>query len=187
MKRLLIYLCAVSVLASCIKLPDVGVSGESQEAKEALMAQFASANIKNWDSRLGYVVVNFTLDAEEGTPTDCVAWYDRNGKWYLTESSMAYEELPEAVISAFESGDFKDCNVEEVFCLDSPDFEEYAMRITGNIYGYAHTGYIYYRQSGMLHISIANPRSDYTFGDYLLAPICKKNENGSTDSSSLEN
>ncbi len=151
------------------------------------MAQFSSANIKNWNSRLGYVVVNFTLDAENGSLTDCVAWYDRNGKWYLTESSMAYDELPAGVISAFERGEFKDCNVEEIFLLDTPDYMEYAMRITGNIYGYAHTAYLYYKENGTLHISIANPRSDYSFGDYLLAPICKQSENGNSDSATLEN
>ena len=148
MKRLLIYLCAVSILASCIKLPDIDVSGESQEAKAALLAQFSSANIKNWDSRLGYVVVNFTLDVENGTPANCVAWYDRNGKWYLTESSMKYQELPAAVTAAFEGGDFKDCNIEEVYCLDAPEFTEYAMLITGKIYGYAQRGFLYYKENG---------------------------------------
>ena len=187
MKRLLIYLCAVSILASCIKLPDIDVSGESQEAKAALLAEFSSANIKNWDSRLGYVVVNFTLDVENGTPANCVAWYDRNGKWYLTESSMKYQELPAAVTAAFEGGDFKDCNIEEVYCLDAPEFTEYAMLITGKIYGYAQRGFLYYKENGTLHISIVNPRSDYTYGDYLLAPICKKGDGSNTDSTPLEN
>lgn len=187
MKRLLICICAVSMLASCIKLPDFDVSGDTQMAQEALLAQFSSADIRNWDSRLGYVVVNFALDVESGTPTDCVAWYDRNGKWYLTESSMNYEELPQAVKTAFEAGEFSDCAVEKVYCLEAPDFTEYAMLVTGSIYGYAPSGFLYYKENGTLHISIANPRSDYTFGDYLLAPICKKSENGNTSDTTPEN
>ena len=29
------------------------------------------------------------------------AWFDENGKWYLTESSMPYADLPQTVLSVF--------------------------------------------------------------------------------------
>lgn len=175
------------MLASC-NLLDLDVSSnDSQIVQDAVLAQFASADIKNWDSRLGYFIVSFSLDADSGTPTDCVAWYDRDGKWYLTESSMDYEELPEAVKTAVETGDFSDCMVEKVYCLDTPQTKEYAMLITGKVYGYAPSGFLYYKENGTLHISIANPRPDYTFRDYLLDPICKKSGNGSTSDTTLEN
>ena len=175
MKRLLINVCAVSVLTSCIKLADLESVGGTQQARETFMEKFPTAVIDGWGSRLGYYVAEFTIGAYEGgLDTTCVAWFDENGKWYLTESSMLYADLPQAVISAFEQGDFRDCTVKEVYCLDTPDYVEYAMLIEGNVYGYAQSAYIYYRESGVLHISIVNPRSDYTYGDYLLAPICNK-------------
>ena len=175
MKRLLINVCAVSVLTSCIKLADLESVGGTQQARETFMEKFPTAVIDGWGSRLGYYVAEFTIGAYEGgLDTNCVARLDENGKWYLTESSMLYADLPQAVISAFEQGDFRDCTVKEVYCLDTPDYVEYAMLIEGNVYGYAQSAYIYYRESGVLHISIVNPRSDYTYGDYLLAPICNK-------------
>lgn len=186
MKRLLIYICAVSIMASC-NLLEFDVSSPSQIARDAVLAQFSSANIKNCNSRLGYFIVHFSLDAENDTTTDCVAWYDRDGKWYLTESSMDYKDLPQAVKTALETGEFNNCSVEKVFCLDTPNYREYAMFITGTIYGYAPNGFLYYKENGTLHISIANPRSDYTFGDYLLAPICKKRETSNTNDTTFEN
>lgn len=174
MKRLLINVCAVSALTSCIKLADLESVGGAQQARETFMEKFPTAVIDGWGSRLGYFVAEFTIGAyeEEGLDTNCVAWFDENGKWYLTESSMPYADLPQTVLSAFEEGEFADCTVKEVYCLDTPDYVEYAMLIEGNVYGYAQSAYIYYRENGRLHISIVNPRADYTYGDYILSPIC---------------
>ena len=59
--------------------------------------------------------------------------------------------------------------------LERPDATaEYVMLVEGKVYGFEQRASLYYREDGVLHISIVEPKSDYTYGDYLLPPICNK-------------
>lgn len=42
------------------------------------------------------------------------AWFDAAGKWYMTEEDISYAELPRAVRTAYEAGDYAAWHVDDV-------------------------------------------------------------------------
>ncbi len=42
------------------------------------------------------------------------AWFDAAGKWYMTEGDISYAELPRAVRTAYEAGDYAAWHVDDV-------------------------------------------------------------------------
>ena len=185
MKRLLLSVCAAIMMTSCAEIvTDLQFQEMTTEMAQAIFeSKFPGASEINWDNRLGYFVVDFTYDAGQDLPTKFVAWFDVEGNWYLTEEGYNYAELPENVVDSFLGNkDFLDCRVLDVAMLEQPDStKEYVMLVEGKVYGYEQQASLYYREDGTLLVSIMNPKSDYTYGDYILSPICNKTNNGSTD------
>ncbi|MBE6221547.1 MAG: PepSY-like domain-containing protein [Alistipes sp.] len=177
MKRLFLSVCAVCVMTSCAEIIDLDSQDVTTEMAQAIFeSKFPGASDIGWDNRLGYFVVDFTYDAGHEEPTKFVAWFDVTGNWYLTEEGFDYNDLPKSVVDAFLGNkDFLDCRILDVAMLERPDATaEYVMLVEGKVYGFEQRASLYYREDGVLHISIVEPKSDYTYGDYLLPPICNK-------------
>lgn len=62
---------------------------------------FPAASHVEWEDRGGYVVADF-----RSAGTVMQAWFDAAGKWHMTEEDISYAELPQAVRTAYEAGDY---------------------------------------------------------------------------------
>lgn len=70
---------------------------------------FPAASHVEWEDRGGYVVADF-----RSAGTVMQAWFDAAGKWHMTEEDISYAELPQAVRTAYEAGDYAAWHVDDV-------------------------------------------------------------------------
>lgn len=82
----------------------------------AFKAKYPDAKRIEWESKKGYQVVDFTLEAKESE-----AWFDANGNWLLTETDIRFNELPMAIQSVFVVSPYAAWKVEDVDMLIRPD------------------------------------------------------------------
>lgn len=68
--------------------------------RQAFTAQYPTAVDVEWERKHGYNVAEFHLAGEWG---ECEAWYTKGGKWVMTKFDIHYNDLPEAVQTAFET------------------------------------------------------------------------------------
>lgn len=66
-----------------------------------------------WERKNGYVVAEFKENNVEKE-----AWFDAAGKWLMTESDIRFEDLPQAVITAFGAGEYAQWKIDDVDQLE---------------------------------------------------------------------
>lgn len=104
---LMLALASLGVMTACDDDKDsVRVPAAVQEAFQQM---FPGANRVEWSGKNGYMVADFR---EGGTGMQ--AWFDAAGKWYMTEEDVPYENLPQAVRTAFESSEYATWHLDDV-------------------------------------------------------------------------
>ena len=163
---------AICIMAACAKPTQEGVT---DAAKSAFEQRFPNADAIVWDSRLGYCVASFVDVASDRPMVKWVAWFDGRGELCLTERECDYAELPTSIKEALtECKEFSNLCILDAAHLQLASAEsEYALLVEGRVYGIEQRASLYYRSDGVLHISIVEPMAGYTYGDYLLWPICR--------------
>ena len=175
---------AICILAACAKPAQ---ESTTDAAKSAFKLRFPNADAIVWNSRLGYCVASFVDEADCGVNNGAsdeanerprvkwVAWFDGRGELYLTERECDYEELPTNIKEALaECKEFSNlCILDAAHLQPSGSESEYALLVEGRVYGIEQRASLYYRSDGVLHISIVEPMEGYTYGDYLLWPLCR--------------
>lgn len=182
-------LVSVMALGSCDKTdePRNPADSVSEQAKAALLAKYPDASNIRWQIKRGYAVANFTLPAGtragEGTGegegggvtggNDLSAWFDNGGEWYMTESNIPFESLPEAVQTAFNASEY----AAEPWTKSGVDKLErtgvdvevvYVIKVGNSDASGAKTGMdLYYSTDGVLIKKIADSGSDNDYGDYI--------------------
>ena len=99
--------CMILICASC--KDDDDDTAVSNASKETLYRLFPDANNIAWSVRGNYVVADFSAETSRYT-----AWLDNAGNWYMTESDMLFEQLPQAVKEAFNSSEYATWKVDDV-------------------------------------------------------------------------
>ncbi len=93
---------------------------DSQEVENTFKAMYPDASRVDWERKGDYWIVDFWKNAKE-----MEAWFDLNGEWYQTETDLIYTDLPEAVKTAFQSGEYKDWRVDDVDLIERKDTEKF--------------------------------------------------------------
>lgn len=86
--------------------------------EETFRAMYPRATSVRWSDRSGYLVADFR---EDGTAVQ--AWFAPAGDWHMTETDIRYAELPQAVRTAFETGDYASWRVDDVDLLSRRGLE----------------------------------------------------------------
>lgn len=112
MKKLLFLAAAVLIgLQACDKSNDDSDRGYvSEQAKQALAAKYPNASHVEWKVKNNYVVADFSISSAR----DLSAWFDNNGTWYMTESDITFDQLPEAVKTSFSTSQYASWRVDDV-------------------------------------------------------------------------
>lgn len=127
--------------------------------------QYPNAVDVEWEKKRGFVVVEFHLP---GVSSDCEAWYTKSGEWRMTEFDIAYNALPDAVRTAFESEFGATTPVDDVKRIDRNGADSiYLIEATVVVNGYLTDLYLEYQNNGTLLRTAANVESEYFFTDYL--------------------
>lgn len=169
--RKLVCFAAVAMMAlqACEKSKDSGQNTVvSEKAKQALEARYPGASNVTWQSKNGYVVATFTdaaLRAVSAVQLD--AWFDNQGAWYMTETDIRFDQLPESVKAAFAAGTYAAWRVDDVDKIERAGTETvYVMEVeqTGREMD------LYYSPDGVLVKEMADVDDDYDYGDYIPTP-----------------
>ena len=120
---------------------------------------FPAASHVEWEDRGGYVVADF-----RSAGTVMQAWFDAAGKWHMTEEDISYAELPQAVRTAYEAGDYAAWHVDDVDKLQRNGQE------TGYVIEVEHAKQecgLYYSEDGVLLREAADTDGNGDHGDML--------------------
>ena len=108
---------------------------------KAFNTQYPNATRVEWETKAGYKVADFILNAKE-----CEAWFDIDGTWVLTETDILFNELPAVVRESFSAGTYGTWRVDDVDKLERPDAETvYVIEVEG-----AGEVDLYYAEDGTL-------------------------------------
>lgn len=112
MKKLLsafVVGAALSLFASCQKENGTGGPGT---IPQSVLNQFASlyptATNVQWATKGNdYAIATFTLNSTKATGSQNSAWFAlQNGSWGMTETEILFDQLPEAVKTAFNASEY---------------------------------------------------------------------------------
>lgn len=122
------------IIAMCICLMTLEgcnkASADSQineKAKAELAERYPDAVNVKWTSKNGYDVAKFNRVATRSANTgyDFSVWFNRSGQWCMTESEISYNELPEAVKTAFQASEYADWKVDDIDKLERNGMETF--------------------------------------------------------------
>ena len=89
-------LCLLAVVATACKDDDESINVPSA-VTTSFDTMFPSARLNGWLSWRGFLVADFTLNG-----TEVQAWYDKGGRWYMTDTDIDLSSLPVAVRMAYQ-------------------------------------------------------------------------------------
>lgn len=167
-KLILIFTALAFVLAGCDKDDDGGRRNKAVE--QTLYQLYPDASHLDWDYDGNYVVVDFrSAIASANRAADCEAWFDYNGSWYMTEFDIRFNELPAAVINAFNSSTYSSWYVEDVERIDRVDYASiYIIQVEDRTNSNDMEYDLYYDAQGILIKEIADgPDFGGNYGDLL--------------------
>lgn len=110
-----IALCAIT-FTSCDKVE--GAKFASDETKNTFKQMYPNASKIEWELKGEYQVADF----QEGN-REKEAWFDSSGKWFMTEIDVRFEDLPEAVRQAFNTGEYATWRREDIDMLERLEME----------------------------------------------------------------
>lgn len=104
-----------SLFAASCDNDDNDAARVSQQVQTAFAQRYPAATSVTWETKGEYAVASFRLDNE------CEAWFgNSSGEWQLTETDLRYADLPEAVRTAHESGEYAGWRIDEAERLERP-------------------------------------------------------------------
>lgn len=97
---------------------DDNIKNVPEGVKSSFNERYPNAKKVEWEQKNGYYVADFRND---GCETD--AWFDGSGIWYMTETDVPFDALPEVVKSAFRSSQYGSWRVDDVDKLEKNGLE----------------------------------------------------------------
>lgn len=86
-----------------------------QTISQALTAKYPSASRVEWERKGAYYVADCWLNGKEAE-----AWFDAQGVWKLTETDILWTDVPEAVQTAFNAGEYAAWYKDDLDMLEYP-------------------------------------------------------------------
>lgn len=101
------------VLTGCEKDRGPAVNGQVQQTMQNM---YPDASNVSWKQSGSYTVAEFASSGQSGQ--DSRAWFDNGGKWYMTETDIHFDALPEAVKTSFSAGEYAGWRTDDVDRLE---------------------------------------------------------------------
>ena len=135
-----------------------------EAVQKALLARYPDATRINWKQQNGYEKADFERPDSQlpGGYSDCSAWFDGSGDWYMTESEIAVGALPQAVRAAFNASEYAAWRIEEVERIERKDMETlYSIEAEGRSATGAESDVeLYYTADGILVRTVVDRDDD---------------------------
>ena len=136
------------------------------------IAKYPNATNVTWSTNVIFAVANFYLASTRtgGHEPNNTAWFNMAGHWNMTETEISYQQLPEAVKTAFEASPYASWRMDnEIDKLQRSDNNEtlYIIEVSqkeGNVETEVD---LYYTEEGILVKEIVNAEADNDYHEYL--------------------
>ena len=89
-----------------------------EEIVNVLYEKYPNAQRVDWELQRDHYVPDFRDNNIEKE-----AWYNTKGEWVMTESDIPFEDLPQAIQTAFGESEYKDWRVDDVDMLERVEME----------------------------------------------------------------
>lgn len=88
------------------------------EVRNAFEEKYPDAKYPEWENKGNYKVAEFFSNNLEMS-----AWFASNGIWYMTETDISFELLPQTVKDAFQASEYNTWRIDDVDKLERKDTE----------------------------------------------------------------
>ena len=89
-----------------------------EEIVNVLYEKYPNAQRVDWELQRNHYVADFRDNNIEKE-----AWFNTKGEWVMTESDIPFEDLPQAIQTAFGESEYKDWRVDDVDMLERVEME----------------------------------------------------------------
>ena len=162
-------LCLLTVSYSCDKEENSQLT--TDEVRNTLKSMYPSANDISWEIKNGYIVADFKAPAAlnpGGRDVEHAAWFDRSGRWYMTETDIPFSLLPDAVKAAFQQSQYSEWIVDDVDMIERENFETvYVIEAESRSAGGENEVALCYSADGILVKTLTGANSDNDYGDFI--------------------
>lgn len=86
--------------------------------QEVFINKYPNAQRVEWEKKYDHYVADFYLDGIERE-----AWINSQGEWVMTESDIRFNDLPEAIQTAFQASEYKAWKVDDVDLLERVEMD----------------------------------------------------------------
>ena len=161
---LLLLVLPAFALQSCSDDDDNNTNPGNISVENAFSTKYPDATGIDWERKGTYYVVDFWWNSKKAE-----AWFDGVGEWYMTETDITYDQLPEAVKTSFKQGEYAAWYVDDVDMLERNGMElVYVLEVKQGKQEYD----LYYSADGTLIKAV--PDTDNGNGHYLPASLPDK-------------
>ena len=166
---------AFNIISICMVLGLYGCGKDdaaNPQVQAALLAKYPVATNIKWQIKKEYFVADFKSPGTTSTNAlDHTAWFDRSGRWYMTEIEIPFGALPEAVKTAFQAGEYAAWRVDDVDKLEREGVETvYVIEVENKVGGIETDIDLYYSPDGILLKEAIDSGKDYDYHDYIPSP-----------------
>ncbi|MDR2955035.1 MAG: PepSY-like domain-containing protein [Prevotella sp.] len=119
-QKTLFLLLAISAIyfVGCSDDDDSNWDIVPSDVRSAFEEKYPSAKNIEWEDKGSYKVADFINDNMEAS-----AWFDSKGTWYMTETDLPFNLLPQPVKDAFGASEYSTWKVDDVDMLERKDSE----------------------------------------------------------------
>ena len=169
MKRVLFNMVLAVMVFGLYSCNKDGQNVANLQAEAALLAKYPAATNVRWQVKTTYFVADFQLPETKAVHMlDHSAWFDNGGKWYMTETDIPFEALPQTVKEAFHTGEYASWRVDDVDKLEREGVETvYVIETEGAVNGVKTEIDLYYSPDGVLLKKVVDSGKDYDYHDYI--------------------
>lgn len=162
-------LCTLSILCSCDKEENGQLT--TDEARNTLKSMYPSAKSISWEIKNGYIVADFNAPSS-GREVEHSAWFDRSGRWYMTETDIPFSALPEAVKTAYQQSAYAEWVVDDVDMIERENYETlYVIEAESRSAGNDTDVDLYYSADGILIKALTDADNDNDYGDLITSSL----------------
>ena len=131
----------------------------NQTVENSFTEKYAGATAIDWEKKGDYWVVDFRKDNKK-----MEAWFGNDGEWYLTETDISFDALPEPVKTAFLASEYQSWRIDDIDMIERKDMETvYVLEVEKGNEEYD----LYYSSDGTLLKTVADLNDDDDNGKYI--------------------
>ena len=157
------------ILCSCDKEENGQLT--TDEARNTLKSMYPSAKSISWEIKNGYIVADFNAPSS-GREVEHSAWFDRSGRWYMTETDIPFSALPEAVKTAYQQSAYAEWVVDDVDMIERENYETlYVIEAESRSAGNDTDVDLYYSADGILIKALTDADNDNDYGDLITSSL----------------